>query len=190
MIMQLSDAPAVAYNRERLTRPLRMRQRGIAVLLIVCLLRALMPVDDLVASTGRAPAVAIGAQDYPCAGHACACGDREHCLAACCCFPREHGREASSIARFDARRVTELAPSTASSRRTAPMSLVRAPKCDGGAPRPAASAPTILSLEPTRVEWPAIVGDAPLVAFWRDGTLEHIRPDPPTPPPRAIVSAV
>ena len=95
-----------------------MRQRGIVVLLIVCLLRALMPADDLVASAWRVPSVDVGAQDYPCAGHACACGDREHCLAACCCFP--HGHEASSIARFDARPVTELAPSTANVRSTSP----------------------------------------------------------------------
>jgi hypothetical protein len=188
MIMRLWDAEPRAYNRERLTRHLGIRQRGIVVLLIVCLLRALMPADDLVASAWRVPSVDVGAQDYPCAGHACACGDREHCLAACCCFP--HEREASSVARFDARRATELAPLTASGRRSAPMTLVRAPKCNGGAPRPAASAPTILSLEPARVEWPTIVGDAPLVAFLRDDVFEHIRPDPPTPPPREAASAV
>jgi hypothetical protein len=163
-------------------------QRGIVVLLIACLLRALVPVDELAASAQLVATAELAARDYPCAGHACACGDRDHCLAACCCFPHEH--PSAAAARLDAHRSAHLSAPVENVRREARTTLVRARRCDGGAQRPTASAPTIVSVEPNRVEWPAPFGDAPLRASVCDDALEHIRPDPPTPPPRAFASAV
>src|SRR5262249_44350220 len=96
----------------------------------------------------------------------------------------------ATLARLDAQRSALLSAPIARAPRDASTALVRARRCDGGAQRPSASAPAIVSLEPKRVEWQGALGGAPLRAAPRDDALEHIRPDPPTPPPRTSVSAV
>jgi hypothetical protein len=185
--MRLCGLARRSYTRARLKRHRAVAQCLVA-LLVVCLLRAMMPVEQLAASSPSEPSAGFGVRDYPCAGHDCACGDREHCLAACCCFP--HERSAVDVARFDARRSAQLSPTVERVHRDARTALVRARRCDGGTQRPSPSAPSIVSLEPSLIEWPALAGGAPLRAAADHGALEHLRPDPPTPPPRRIASAV
>jgi hypothetical protein len=184
----------------------RISRQALVTLLIVCFLRATLPFETESLEARRAPAsgVAIEALDFPCAGHQCGCHTREHCLAACCCFPKRMGerdpardasRASEALGSVAARvgvnasdRVAELAPRTVESGSSRTVAFVQALKCSGGAPQSVASSSTFFSTEPQRASFGSIdessQADEHVVALLVEGR----RPDPSTPPPRARAS--
>jgi hypothetical protein len=172
---------------------MRFRDRSkhaLVVVLIACLLRALLPIEgDLTLGPGRSPAERSSLEDlaYPCAGHACGCRTREHCLTACCCFSMRTANEATRpIARdLGQARVAELAPRSDSSERSERTAFVQALKCAGGAPHSVAASAPILSIEPCAVAWHTLDDSTRARARVDIEVPSGLRPNPGTPPPRA-----
>ena len=186
----------------RLSRP----KHTLVVVLIACLLRALLPIDDGAADVARAPSSgeeALQALDFPCAGHQCGCHTREHCLAACCCFPRRASERAPA---GDLQRAsTALAivaanvSADASGRNhgaafvsridragpAQPVAFIQALKCAGGAPHSVATSSPLLSTQPERTTWSSIDESSRADEHVVSLLVESRRPDPSTPPPRA-----
>jgi len=187
-----------------------MSRQALVALLIACFLRATLPFEAESFDARRAPAsgAAVGDLDFPCAGHRCGCHTREHCLAACCCFPHRVGDGAGDGAR-DAFRasdefasviapgvahaseralVAELALRSDVSRSSRTVAFIQALKCAGGAPRSVANPSTFFSTEPQRAGSRSI--DPCSRADERIGPLfvSGLRPVPLTPPLRARTS--
>jgi hypothetical protein len=149
---------------------------------IVCFLRATLPVETegfVGLDRSRTSGASFDSLGYPCAGHQCGCRTREHCLAACCCFPKRtevasEPRIAAFAARFD---LSEH-----------PTAFVQAMKCAGGAPHSVTTASTILSIEPESAGWSEFDASSRAEARAELGKVASRRPDPLTPPPRVVAS--
>ncbi len=183
-----------------------MSRQALVMLLIACFLRATLPFEAESFDARRAPTrgASVDDLDFPCAGHECGCHTREHCLAACCCFPkrmderdpaRDAPRASEALASVAARvvvnasdRAAELAQRTDASDSSRTVAFVQALKCSGGAPHSVASSSTFFSTEPQRASFGSIDesshADECVVAL----LVESRRPDPLTPPPRVRAS--
>jgi hypothetical protein len=169
-------------------------RRTIVIVLIACLLRALLPIEGAMSTDSSTPASgtrSLTASDFPCAGHVCGCRTREHCLAACCCFPVRGGaaRAADSVA-LPSVALLSVVPSSvarasaASGERADHAAFVQALKCAGGAPRSVAAGFTILSTEPPESATLSLGDGERADASVVVETLSGMRPSPSTPPPR------
>jgi hypothetical protein len=176
---------------------MRSKQRSretVVALLIACLLRALLPIEEVFST---APSVFRGDANelagFPCAGHTCGCHTAERCRDACCCFPSHRAAAREDIARAEREDLgrakhgaftPQLARATLPANRFERSGFFQSTKCAGGAPRSVAAGFTILSIEPPRAT--ALPRDdgkraSALVAL---ATLSGMRPSPAAPPPR------